>query len=181
MNPITGAELAELKRLHDKVTPPNWTTDPECGHEMVLAQDGYLVLDCSVVIPAHRQRPCAKNARFIAAVRNAFPAIVARLDAAERMMALGTIEPKECPNCGGIDISTDSRYWFHECGWRQKIDYYPPTDAAIAAAAERINSMYYPEGSFAQEDWLRSSPPTVQHITNLIRELLKGGSDAKAT
>ena len=80
-----------------------------------------------------------------------------------------------------VDCGSDEEYregWY--CTYCSRI-VIMPTDAAIAETAERINSMYYPVGSFAQADWLRSSPPTVQHITNLIRELLKGGSDAKAT
>lgn len=30
-------------------------------------------------------------------------------------------EIKPCPKCGALDISTDSRRWFCECGWSEPI------------------------------------------------------------
>ena len=76
---------------HEGFTPGPWTTDQECGHEMVLGPDGHLVADCAIILPRLRFRPAAENAALVAdaprlyaenqRLRDAMARVAAALDA----------------------------------------------------------------------------------------------------
>lgn len=102
--PIPDSELAELRRLHAAATPGEWRAEQEAEFD----EDGYTgeienhlivgplytqiyngeeipnVRDvvCAVGLSAHTKHGANKKA--IIALHNAFPAILARLEAAER-------------------------------------------------------------------------------------------------
>lgn len=85
-------DLEELKRLHAAATPGEWRNKDtaawahptayvesvDCGHNIAR-----LSLDLTCTVGKYERE--VENATYIAAIHNAFPAIVAKLEAAQRL------------------------------------------------------------------------------------------------
>jgi len=83
-NPITDAELAEVKRLVAAATPGKMSVD---RYHTLLDKDGKHVLFTGIQTPmtsGERQDQARANMAEYAALHNAFGPILARLEAAER-------------------------------------------------------------------------------------------------
>ena len=87
MTPITDAELAELKRLEAAATPGEWETIPRGSG--LMGYDVDQVGDEGIGIPNGTRGMFERkeDADSIAALHNAFPALVARIEAAEGLLA----------------------------------------------------------------------------------------------
>lgn len=84
-NPITDAELAEVKRLHAAATPGEWQAQTYSNYAgwSVWAPDGAGCI-AERWYPTGTQDEIPRNDLWIVASHNAFGPLIARLEAAER-------------------------------------------------------------------------------------------------
>lgn len=120
-------DIQELKRLHAAATPGEWFINDHMRDEACLYIEAKVAnhnhIYVGMVTPETQQE--RDTAQYIAALNNAFPALIARLEAAEAAMQWRPIE--EAPSNAALRVGVwaddgdgGNRSWFSPSGWYEK-------------------------------------------------------------